>query len=208
MGKTNKDKLLDYLWSIAPKSASNAEIREVIGSQSHQSVYMLTKDLKQQGIINAEQKGREWFFYVNESVTVTLATSGAVGSGQVVHDKLSPRAFEDLARRVLGEHFGVAFTEREVAGVPKRFDFVSEDGRVIGDAKYYTLVQGKRLPPAKFSIIAEHVWLLEKTTTEVKFLVFSNEIEVPTLWLTRYGQLVKDVTFYFLSDDGALTRLK
>jgi hypothetical protein len=28
---------------------------------------------------------------------------------------------------------------------------VSEDGEIVGDAKFYTLVEGERLPPAKFS---------------------------------------------------------
>lgn len=208
MSKTNIEKLLDYLWSIAPKGASNADIREAIGSQSHQSVYMLTKDLKGQGVINAERKGREWFFYVNESATAKLTSPGPARSGQIFYGKLSPHEFEKLARKVMRDHFGMTFSEREVPGVPKRFDMVSENGRFIGDAKYYTLVDGKRLPPAKFSVIAEHVWLLGKTNAATKFLVFGNDMEVPRLWLSRYTALVDDVAFFFLSDEGDLTQLK
>jgi hypothetical protein len=51
----------------------------------------------------------------------------------------------------------------------------------VGDAKYYTLVGGKRLLPAKFSVIAEHVWLLEKTEALGTSLVFGNERRVPEL---------------------------
>ena len=59
----------------------------------------------------------------------------------------------------------------------------------------------------EFSLIAEHVWLLEKTAAPVKFLVFGNDSEVPRLWLARYGKLLSDITFYYLSDDGELTIL-
>ena len=121
--------------------------------------------------------------------------------------QLSPRAFEDLARSVMSAHFDVPLVSGQVPGVPKEFDMVSPDGSIVGDAKYFTLVQGQRLPPAKFSIIAEHVWLLEKTDAPVTFLVFGNDRQVPELWLQRYGNLVSSVAFYFLTDDGALEAL-
>jgi hypothetical protein len=35
------------------------------------------------------------------------------------------------------------------------------------------------LPAAKFSIVAEHIWLLEKSGASTKFLVFGNQREVP-----------------------------
>ena len=99
---------------------------------------------------------------------------------------------------------GVALQRGQVPGVPKLFDLVSPDRAIIGDAKYYTLVRGVSLPPAKFSIIAEHVWLLEKTQAARCFLVFGNDARVPRLWLDRYGHLAAGVTFFFLHDDGRL----
>jgi hypothetical protein len=92
--------------------------------------------------------------------------------------------------------------------VPKEFDMVSPDGDIVGDAKYFTLVRGQRLPPAKFSVITEHVWLLERTGAPTTFLVFGNDRQVPELWLQRYGSLVSSVAFYFLSDDGTLELLR
>jgi len=90
---------------------------------------------------------------------------------------------------------------------PKRFDMVSPVGDIVGDAKYFTLVCGHRLPPAKFSVIAEHVWLLGKTGAATAFLVFGNDRQVPLLWLKRYGVLVSRVDFYFLTDDSILELL-
>jgi hypothetical protein len=97
---------------------------------------------------------------------------------------------------------------RSLDGIRKRFDFVSTDGQIVGDAKYYTLVGGERLPPAKFAIIAEHVWLLEKTNAPAQFLVFGNDREVPLRWLVRYGALAGSVQFFFVSDEGHLEVLQ
>jgi hypothetical protein len=70
------------------------------------------------------------------------------------------------------------------------------------------LVRGQYLPPAKFSIIAEYVWLLEKTGAPATFSICGNDRHVPELWLQRYGSLVSGVSFYFLTDDGTLEMLK
>jgi hypothetical protein len=207
INKTNKERVLDYLWSIAPEEATNGQIRQAVSISSHQQVYLLTQELKRKGQINGRQEGREWFFYANESPSVQLASPGPVKIGAGVGNRLSPRAFEELARSILSSYFGVPLLEGTIPGVPKRFDFVSEDGRIVGDAKYFTLVQGMRPPPAKFSVIAEHVWLLEKTAVPIPFLVFGNDPEVPRLWLARYGKLIKGVTFFFLGDSGELVKL-
>lgn len=110
--------------------------------------------------------------------------------------------FEGLARRVLSAHYGRPLSTGSVVGVRKKFDFVSADGQIVGDAKYFTRVGGARLPPAKCSVIAEHVWLLERTRSPETFLVFGNDLEVPTLWLERWGNLLLNTKLYFPSDDG------
>ncbi len=88
--------------------------------------------------------------------------------------------------------------------MPKTFDLVSADGSVAGDAKYFDMVGGERRPSAKFSVIAEHVWLLEKTNARCKFVVFGNNRLVPVTWLKTYGQLASQVSFLFLSAAGEL----
>ncbi len=113
--------------------------------------------------------------------------------------ELTPAQFEKLARDVMSGHFGLVLREGQAEGVPKRFDLVSPDGSTVGDAKYFTMVRGESLPPAKFSVIAEYVWLLEKTNADRKFLVFGNDRRVPEEWLRRYGHLRDDVEFYFLN---------
>jgi hypothetical protein len=210
MNRTNKECILDYLWSISPDCATNSQIREKTGISSHQQVYMLTRELMGARLIQGEQRGHEWVFWADEALSTQLASPGQVRMREALAQaevQLSPRAFEDLARSAMGKHFGVPLEPGQVSGVPKEFDLVSPDGSIVGDAKYFTLVRGQRLPPAKFSVIAEHVWLLEKTGAPTTFLVFGNDRQVPSLWLERYGHLVGDVAFYFLTDEGELELL-
>lgn len=117
------------------------------------------------------------------------------------------RKFESKARRVLEKCWGEKLQVKKVGNVPKKWDFVSEDEQIVGDAKYLTLVQGKRRPPAKFMEIAAHVWLLEKVQAERRFLVFGNQKDVSVDWIKLYGKLVKNVEFYFLYEDEKLCKL-
>jgi len=210
MGRTNRERVLDYLWSISPDYATNSQIHEATGIKSHQQVYLLTRELSGAGWIQGQRRGRERLFRADESLTTQFASPGRASPGEVqtlAREQLSPRAFERLARSVMSAHFSVPLTPGQVSDVPKEFDMVSPAGDIVGDARYFTLVRGQRLPPAKFSVIAEHVWLLEKTGAPTTFLVFGNDRDVPLLWLERYGALMSGVDFYFLTDDGELEQL-
>lgn len=115
--------------------------------------------------------------------------------------------FEEFARDAMSQKYGVPLVQRAVGDVPKIFDFVSPDANVVGDAKFYRLVNGKSLPPAKFATIAEYVWMLEKIPAAHRMLVFGNDRRVPEMWLRRYGHLVDGVDFYFLDSGGVLELL-
>jgi hypothetical protein len=120
---------------------------------------------------------------------------------------LDSRTFEELARLVMSRHYGVSLNPQIVPPTLKKFDMVSTDLTIVGDAKFYKMVRGKNLPPAKFSAIAEYVWLLEKIKANRRFLVFGHDRRVPEEWLKRHGHLVKDVAFFFLDDSGVLHKL-
>jgi hypothetical protein len=122
---------------------------------------------------------------------------------------MTPREFEQIAKGAMERHYGCRFHVGRKGEHAKRFDYVSEDGSVLGDAKYYTLVHRRSLPPAEYATIVEHVWLLEKMPLPVArcFLVFGNQIEVPTMWLDRYGHLAT-IDFLFVADDGSMRVLQ
>ncbi len=109
----------------------------------------------------------------------------------------TPMEFENEVRTVLSDYYKKKLYPGQVSEVPKLFDMISEDKNIVGDAKYLAMVHGESVPPAKFSNIAEHVWLLEKIDAISKFLVFGNDRRVPELWLKKYGKLVHDVDFFF-----------
>jgi hypothetical protein len=199
---TQAERVLGYLWSVAPNGATNGEMARRLRIPSHQTVYMLTQELMQQGRIRVSQSGTTWVFHVAEDSGTML------GTGTAWTNATTPAArFETLARRVLSDRYAVALRPGSLPGVAKLFDFVSSDHRVVGNAKYFSLVGGVSFPAAKFSIVAEHVWLLEKSGASTKFLVFGNQREVPQWWLARYGELASSVAFFFLSEDGTLEQL-
>jgi hypothetical protein len=178
---------------------------------------MITRELMQRGLIKGRQLGKEWEFWVSDGAPAehhavrqehsrsALAQSQMPPNGH--HHLMQADQFEEFARSVMSDHYSARLDARRIPGCPKIFDFVSPDTRTIGDAKYFTLVQGERTPPAKFSVIAEHVWLLEKITPKRAFLVFGNDRRVPEQWLSRYGALVQAVQFFFLDHEGKLDAL-
>jgi len=118
------------------------------------------------------------------------------------------REFQEFAKRIMSQRFDTALTEKNPKDFPKRFDLVSSNEDIVGDAKFLTLVHKKKTPPAKFMEIAGHVWLLEKVNAKKRFLVFGNQRQVPEWWLKKYGHLVRSVEFYFLDNKGHVERLK
>lgn len=201
----NRDVVLRYLQSIYPGEATNSDIVSATKIEPHQQVFQITSYLRKNKKIRGRQIGREWFFTFNPDAPAKQERVRKPTRTQT--KKSSPARFEQLARERFSRRFGVELTVGELTDVPKIWDMISPDGEIVGDAKYYTLVGGVSKPPAKFSVIAEHVWLLENTSAEIKFLVFGNQIEVPKLWLEKYGSLVKSVRFYFMDDSGKITTL-
>jgi len=162
------------------------------------------KKLENAGIIRGRLIGREWHFSLPDggNLAIPSKTPASPSIPNALKDGMTPAEFEEFARIHMGKYYGVSFSKRRIGSVPKLWDHVSQNDDIVGDAKYLTLVGGTGKPPAKFSIIAEHVWLLEKTTAEERFLVFGNDIRVPQDWLRQYGKLVRDVKFYFLEHNG------
>jgi hypothetical protein len=169
--------VLEFLQSIFPGYATNSEIVSRTGVRPHQQVYQKTQGLMAAGILHGRRIGRDWEFSVINGDHALIAKP-AVGISEMREgiaivpsqdDTMTAALFEQTARTAMGAHFGKPLYRGKVAGVPKIFDMVSIDHRVVGDAKFYTLVQAERQPSAKFSIIAGHVWLLERTQAPINF---------------------------------------
>lgn len=114
-------------------------------------------------------------------------------------------SFEAHAGRYFSALWSTQLAPRtvNVAGsVPWKFDLVSPDLRIVGDAKW---LKNIAVPAAKWQAIAEYTWLLQKVDTERVFMVFGQDVEVPERYLKRVRPLTAPVEFYFLDGDGHRT---
>jgi len=63
---TNRERVIEFLHSIAPKDASNSEIVAHTGIKPHTQVFMITRELMQTGMVKGLQAGHEWRFWIGE----------------------------------------------------------------------------------------------------------------------------------------------
>jgi hypothetical protein len=112
--------------------------------------------------------------------------------------------FEGKVRKTFSDFFGVELKKRKVPSVPKVFDMVSSDHTIVGDAKYWNWKPNRQ---GQSATITEYVWLLEKVVAKEKFLVFGKDRKFPSKWLEKYNNLIKDIKFYFMDNDGNLEQL-
>ena len=201
---TDKERIIAFLRSLSPKAATNSEIQEGTGIESHNQVYQLTQELLEEGQIQGVKGERGWTFWLGTPDTLPEPIPAPRRRRP---RGLGPRKFEELARQKMSGHFNVKL-ERGYAGqVHKEFDFVGPYQRIVGDAMRFRRSKGTRWAPARAAAIAERVWMLEKTGAPATFLVFGGDRHTPEMWLERYGNLVYGVKFYFLSDEGELEEL-
>jgi hypothetical protein len=208
VGRTNKERVLEYVWAASPEGATNGQIQRGTGIISHQQVYLLTQELMAPGWIQGARHGREWVFWADESVGAQFCSPGGTGPGEPY---LGPRAsavFAERARAAMSAHLGLSLGPGAVPGVPRVFELVSDDGSAVGCTLYYAPVQGQHLPSAKFSLIGERVWLLENVSAPLRFLAFGYDRDVPLRWLQRYGHLAPGVRFYYLGEGRAVEEIE
>lgn len=201
---TLKERILTFLAERPGLWFDDDELTRALGVKQRQQVYTVCTRLGSEGKIQRDSKLRNSTLIPGDVVALVKESPVAV---EAPSSPLTAAQFEAFAATVMSAHYGALLHQGSVSGVPKRFDFVSADYQIVGEAKYYTLVGGERHPPAKFSAIAEHVWLLERTSASQLFLVFGNNRRVPEQWLDRYGHLVRGIAFYFLTNDGVLEKL-
>lgn len=118
------------------------------------------------------------------------------------------KEFEYLSRTIMSAEFQTILVEKNPIGFPKRFDLVCDEKKIVGDAKFLSLVRGVSTPPAKLMEITGHTWLLEKCNANIRFLVFGNQKEVIDMWLKKYGSIESPVRLYFIDSNSRLERLR
>jgi len=131
-----------------------------------------------------------------------LEKRGAVEVALRPEESLARKDFAERARAVMMEFYGRSLKPRKIGGT-KIWDYVSSDGMVVGDARWF----GQQLPAAR-AFVSEAVWLLEKVGAVQKFLVFGGEAEVPRQWLELWATLCpEDIALFYLDSKGELHEL-
>jgi hypothetical protein len=127
---TNKERVIEYLRSIAPKSATTPT------SVPERASRHMPRSSR-----SAE---------LTETNSAPQPSGPAPAESPPVADQEAsetPAGFERAACLAISRDFNTALSPARLHGVPKTFDFVSEDRRIVGDAKYCTLVNGAGTPP-------------------------------------------------------------
>ena len=115
------------------------------------------------------------------------------------------RTFEQYARQYFSRLWNVNLVERQVTigeEVSWKFDLVSEDRTIVGDAKW---LKNIAVPAAKWQAIAEYIWLLQKVPARRVFMVFGQDAEVAVRYLKRVRSITAPLEFYFLDGTGHRT---
>ena len=115
------------------------------------------------------------------------------------------RFFEDLAARVLAEHYGVRFETNaaiEIGDPPKlhKFDLRSVDGAYVGECKNYSWTKSGNVPSAKMGFCNQAVFYLSKLPGgSARFLCMrldkrpNNGERLADYYYRTYGHLLDDV---------------
>ena len=111
--------------------------------------------------------------------------------------------FADHARRVLSGRWGTSL-RRGLAALPggdaHPFELVSGNVRIVGDVIW--LASRGRSFEAKSAAIAEAVLVVgHVTNADRRFLVFAEERDAVSRWVTRYRLLLDGVELWFLEGD-------
>src|SRR4051812_24344247 len=73
----HKETVLTFLQSIAPQRVTNSEIAARTGIKPHQTVFMITRDLMNEGVIQGRHVGKEWHFWRAEASPGDISLSSA-----------------------------------------------------------------------------------------------------------------------------------
>ena len=112
------------------------------------------------------------------------------------------KTFPAHARRVLSSRWGTVLQRRQAmlpGGVTETFELVSGNGRIVGDVVWLA----DRGPwEAKSAAISEAVLIVgHAANAHRRFLVFGEEWDALSRWLSRYRGILGGVEIWFLAGD-------
>ena len=186
------ERIVEHL-TVYGASLDDGELADALGVR-RPVIAETCKQLEAQGLVVRNMAGG----------TRTVAAVHRVGASPVTADPgRSPRpAFPDHARRILSARWGTTLLQRLAVlpgGVTQAFELVSGNGRIVGDVVW---LAGRGDADAKAAAIAEAVLIVgHVTNADRRFLVFGQDFDVLSRWLTRYRGVLAGVEIWFLDGD-------
>lgn len=181
-------------------SLDDGELAEALGVQ-RPAITETCRELEAQGLVVRNMAGG------------TRPVAGAAMAASVIAPATSPplrrpappgpaETFPAHARRVLSSRWGTVLQRRQAmlpGGVAETFELVSGNGRIVGDVVWLA----DRGPyDAKSAAISEAVLIIGHAgEAHRRFLVFGEEWDALTRWLSRYRGVLDGVEIWFLAGD-------
>ncbi len=214
-----KQKILKLLLADTEKLYDDAKLSSAIGlstaAKDVEKVAEACRELLRAGqirrfkhegrMVNGARKS-EWLALrrreKKEDSKEAIEKRGTVEVAVRPEEGLMRKDFAERAREVMNEFYGRTLKPVKIGGT-KIWDFVSPDGMVVGDARWFA-----GPVPAARAFISEAVWLLEKVGAVQKFIVFGGEADVARQWLELWATLCpEDIALFYLDNKGELHEL-
>jgi hypothetical protein len=190
------ERIVEHLTSKGA-SLDDGELADALGV--HRPVIAETcRQLEAQGLVVRNMAGG-----TRPVVAVPVAARPAAHAPAPAPGPSQP-TFPAHARRVLSARWGTSLQRRHAmlpGGVAEAFELVSGNGRIVGDVVW--LADRGDSYEAKAAAIAEAVLIVgHVSNADRRFLVFSEDWDALTRWLTRYRALLGGVELWFLAGDS------
>lgn len=190
-------------------SLDDGELAEALGVHRPE-ITETCRQLEAQGLVVRNMAGgtRPVAAAAFTSAVVTPATQGRPGPAPATQGRPRPApateeaTFPAHARRVLSSRWGTSLQQRQAllpGGVAETFELVSGNGRIIGDVVW---LADRGPDEAKSAAISEAVLIVGHAgEAHRRFLVFGEEWDALSRWLSRYRGVLDGVEIWFLAGD-------
>jgi hypothetical protein len=123
--------------------------------------------------------------------------------------------FENKARNAIEKELDCILNNGKINinGKVKDFDLLNIDEKIVGDIKHYKMTSGGNNPSAKFSVLNEYSWLMQKLEQFQKekwrkVFVIGEDSNVVKKYISTYDAWLDDIEIYFCNAVGKLTKMR
>jgi hypothetical protein len=129
--------------------------------------------------------------------------------------ELTWQQFENVARKAIEVEFDMILNSGKINinGKVKDFDLLNIDEKIVGDIKHYKMTSGGNNPSAKFSVLNEYSWLMQKLEQYQKekwkkiFVIGEDKIMVEK-YISIFNAWLDDIEIYFCDANGKISKMR